>query len=109
MIRRFEVGHTENFGSLGNLGRIEDKDWLKGLEHESAATLGEKRLLETYIYQGIIEILKKKREQLTQPELRILNQFRETFPKLTLEDLEGKQSKETAAAEINYLDGIENL
>lgn len=47
-------------------------------------------LLQSFIDKEIIAILKKKTEnkQLNQPEINILKEFRQSFPDMTIEELE---------------------
>ncbi|PLR69101.1 hypothetical protein [Bacillus sp. UMB0893] len=66
----------------------ETKSFLDGIE--LLETAGASMLLQSFIDKGIISILKKKTEnkQLNQPEMNILKEFRQSFPDMTIEELE---------------------
>jgi len=91
-----------------------NKSFLDGIESDENASRGKDRLLKFYIDQGIINVLKKQqnKEQLLQPEMKLLKQFRDDFPSMTLEQVlqfKDKTNKEQASNSFSWLNGIENL
>ncbi|MCM3704810.1 hypothetical protein M3205_03640 [Cytobacillus firmus] len=65
----------------------ETPSFLEGIELLETAN---SRLLKHFIEKGILEILKKKaaNKPLNQPEMNILNEFRQIFPDTTIDELE---------------------
>lgn len=91
-----------------------NKSFLDGIELDEIANRGKDRLLKFYIDQGIVEVLKKaeNKEQLMQQEMKLLKEFRDDFPSMTLEqvlDFKNKTNKEQASNSFSWLNGIEEL
>ncbi|MEX3711218.1 hypothetical protein ABFV99_02315 [Cytobacillus horneckiae] len=69
----------------------ETPNFLEGIELLEVSMVNHrKQFIESFKQQNIMEIIKKQANkiQLTQPEMKILKAFKETFPDISIEELE---------------------
>jgi len=95
------IENLDNDIEIAN-NKDEDLSWLTASNEDTPNFLEGIELLEVsiknhreqfikiFVQQNIIEIIKKQANkiQLTQPEMRILKSFKETFPDISIQELE---------------------